>query len=58
MSIPAENMRVLLERYYYELRILEYDHHLLKQEGFYRINKVSNVKFTHTPVNRSLLYFP
>ena len=40
MDIPAGNMRILLERYYYELRMLEYDHYLLKQEGFYRINKV------------------
>ncbi|KAI6658030.1 Ubiquitin carboxyl-terminal hydrolase 47-like [Oopsacas minuta] len=60
MSIPAEHMRILLERYYYELRILEYDQHLLKQEGFYRINKVfiEGGKFDDhlNPIENSQMY--
>eukprot|EP00800_Vazella_pourtalesii_P017424 TRINITY_DN52_c0_g1_i6.p1 TRINITY_DN52_c0_g1~~TRINITY_DN52_c0_g1_i6.p1 ORF type:complete len:1401 (+),score=392.26 TRINITY_DN52_c0_g1_i6:46-4248(+) len=60
MDIPAKNMRILLERYYYELRMLEYDHYLLKQEGFYRINKVfvEGGKFDDhlNPIENSQMY--
>ena len=44
LSVDAEKMRVVLEKYYYnnELRLLTVPNKTLKSEGFLRSNKVKN----------------
>ncbi len=46
LGVDAENMRVVLEKYYYnnELRLLSVPNKTLKNEGFLRSNKVRFAK--------------
>ena len=41
LQMPLETMRLVLEKYYNELKLLKDDARTLKAEGFFKSNKVS-----------------
>lgn len=57
LTLDPDRMRVVLERYYNDLRPLTSDTKTLKMEGFFRSNKVSwPVKFQGLLIQRKAVH--